>query len=99
MGESRRSREGEGRGAVFPKLGSREGGVHGQAVQPEFGHAQQVVGGPDHPGGRTVLDETDLASLPEVADGLHPAEDLFDSFSNALTDGIAGVACRSCVDG
>src|SRR5436190_23016577 len=41
---------------------------------------------------------TTMAELPEPADGLHPAEALFDQFAFPLTDGIARMARGPLID-
>jgi hypothetical protein len=39
-----------------------------------------------------------VSRLAEVADGLEPAEDLLDTFSDALAELVSGVACGPLVD-
>src|SRR4051812_43544392 len=61
-------------------------------------HPDQVVGGrreqklPVHPTSAAV------AELAQPADGLHPAEDLFNAFPRALADRVARMACRARIE-
>jgi len=40
-----------------------------------------------------------MAGFPEIADGLHPAEDFLHPFTQALTDGVARMTGSAAVDG
>src|SRR6266851_3762402 len=62
-------------------------------------NADQIVRG--HPKGEHPLHllQASMAQLPEPADGLQPAEDLFDSLALRLTDLVTGVSRGPLVDG
>ena len=55
----------------------------------ELSDPQQVVGGADQVGGETGPFDAPIARATEVADGLDPAEDLFDPLAHALADCVA----------
>ena len=54
----------------------------------ELGDPQEVVTGGDQVGVHLHPLATAIASAAQSADSLHPAEGLFDSFADPLTDGI-----------
>src|SRR5229473_8135152 len=58
----------------------------------ESGDAEQVVGGGHQMGMQLGALEATIASTAQAADGLHPAEDLFDPLADPLTDGVAGMS-------
>src|SRR5450830_668181 len=61
-------------------------------------HAHEVEGGAGHVRPELVLRAADVAELPATADGLHPAEDLFDAFAHALAHRIAGMPGDARID-
>src|SRR5713226_6615269 len=67
--------------------------------QGQVPNADQIVGG--HPEDEHPLDplQAAMAQLPEPADGLQPAEDLFHALALRLTDLVTRVSCRPLVDG
>src|SRR5262245_31779170 len=66
------------------RAGLRCGGRHPR-------HPEQVVGRPDHVGGKLRLGDADEATASQAADRLHPAEDLFNALSLSLADEVAVV--------
>src|SRR5262245_66005015 len=54
-------------------------------------HPEQVVGRPDHVGGKLRLGDADEATASQAADRLHPAEDLFNALALSLADEVAVV--------
>ena len=61
--------------------------------------AEQVVGRADQCSRKLRPAAALEARVPNAAEGLHPAEDLFDQLPLSLTDALAGVPCRAGVDG
>src|SRR5579863_6342277 len=68
-------------------------------LSEESSNSQQVVGSTEHVGRELVAMEPLEPGLAEVADRLHPAEDLLDPLSEPLADRIARVPSRARVDG
>src|ERR1700761_4382263 len=64
----------------------------------ERSHAGEVIGGLSQQ--EQLLDPlaTAIHGLPYPADCLAPAKDLLDTFALALTDRVAGPACRAAID-
>src|SRR5829696_6086749 len=65
----------------------------------QAGYPQQVVRSTDKVGGHLIPLSTAIACLSEVADGLAPAEDLFDPLPDALADVVARLSGGAVVDG
>lgn len=65
----------------------------------KLGHPQEVVCGSNKPCGQLSLVSSFEPGLPESAGGLHPAEYLFNSFSDALAYRVAGVPGCAAIDG
>src|SRR6185503_9927591 len=57
--------------------------------------SDQIVSGRRELKDPTYHRQTSMARLAQQADGLQPAEDLFDSFALALTKVITRVSCRA----
>src|SRR5450759_552983 len=76
------------------RVGRRSRGPREQCAQ-----ANQVVGRRGE--GHDPIDEdaATMPQLPQAADGLHPAEDLFDQLPFLLADEVAGVPSGTAVDG
>src|SRR3990172_12550454 len=63
-----------------------------RGARAELRHAQQVVRGPDQVARELRLGQADETSLPQATDCLHPAEDLLDAPTLALTDDVTTVS-------
>ena len=58
----------------------------------EFRDPEQVVRGTHQISSETGPRDPSIAAATEVADGLHPAEDLLDPLADALANGVSGPA-------
>ena len=75
------------------RLGHEVARCAAQAAQPH-----QVVGRRDQVPGQPRAIKSAIAGASEPANGLHPAEDLFDPLPDPLTDRVARVASGPPVD-
>jgi len=67
-------------------------GVAPSRSREQAGHAHQIVGRRRKVGPKPDLGGSALPQFAEAADGLHPAEDLFDALAHSLADLEARVA-------
>ena len=64
----------------------------------ESGDSEQVVGGSHQIGMQLGAVEAAIASTAQAADGLHPAEDLFDPLAYPLAHRVAGMTRSAAVE-
>src|SRR5918997_6197735 len=65
----------------------------------QLGDADQVVGGRGEGEAPPDTLEPSVAGLAQAAWNLDPAEGLLDALADTLAQGIAGVACRTAING
>src|SRR5215471_13482741 len=74
-------------------------GLKGDGRGRQSDDADQVVRGRDEIARQAGPRQAAEARAAEATDGFHPAEDLFDPCTLALTDAIASMPCRTSIDG
>src|SRR5262245_26262355 len=65
----------------------------------QLGHANKIIGCSHPPSSQLGSVSSSEACFPKTSHGLHPTKDLFDPFSNPLTEGIAFMTRGSPIDG
>src|SRR5499433_717647 len=65
----------------------------------QLGHADKIIRCSHPPSSQLGSVSSSEACFPKTAHGLHPTKDLFDPFSNPLTEGIAFMTRGSPIDG
>ena len=73
--------------------------LHRKNCDTQISHANQIVGGAREGEDPIHLPYAPMAQLAQQRNGLQPAEAFFDALPFLLTDGVAWVPSRSCVNG